>query len=80
MKRLAPLLSWLAFPAYVWQGLGVRRRTARMLPASGPVRHRIEGAEPEMALLVIGDSSAACESCSKRSIRALANSPYKLSN
>ena len=59
MKRLAPLLSWLAFPAYVWQGLGVRRRTARMLPASGPVRHRIEGAGPEIALLVIGDSSAA---------------------
>lgn len=59
MSRLAPLLSWLALPVYVWQGLGVRRRTPRMLPASGPVRHRIAGAEPEIRLLVLGDSSAA---------------------
>lgn len=59
MSRIAPLLSWLALPVYVWQGLGVRRRTPRMLPASGPVRHRIAGAEPEIRLLVLGDSSAA---------------------
>lgn len=59
MSRFAALLSWLAFPVYVWQGLGVRRRTPRMLPASGPVRHRIEGSEPEIRLLVLGDSSAA---------------------
>lgn len=59
MSRRAALLSWLAFPAYVWQGLGVRRRTQRMLPAGGPVRHRIEGDEPAVALLVLGDSSAA---------------------
>lgn len=56
---LRALLSWLAFPAYVWQGLGVRRRTERMLPAGGPVRHRIDGVEPELRLLVLGDSSAA---------------------
>ncbi len=30
-----------------------------MLPASGPVRHRIPGEEPEIRLLVLGDSSAA---------------------
>ncbi len=59
MSRFAAFLSWLAFPVYVWQGLGVRRRTPRMLPASGPVRHRIEGSEPEIRLLVLGDSSAA---------------------
>jgi lysophospholipase L1-like esterase len=59
MSRLAALLSWLALPVYAWQGLGVRRRTARMLPAQGPVRHRIEGEEPALALLVLGDSSAA---------------------
>lgn len=59
MSRFAAFLSWLAFPVYVWQGLGVRRRTPRMLPASGPVRHRIEGGEPEIRLLVLGDSSAA---------------------
>ena len=59
MSRIAPLLTWLAFPVYVWQGLGVRRRTTRMLPAKGPVRHRIDGAKPELRLLVLGDSSAA---------------------
>ncbi len=59
MSRLSGILTWLAFPAYVWQGLGVRRRTERMLPAEGPVMHRVEGAEPTLSLLVLGDSSAA---------------------
>ncbi len=59
MNRFAPLLSWLAFPVYVWQGLAVRRRTERMLPASGPVRHRIDGAGPGIRLLALGDSSVA---------------------
>ena len=43
MSRLLPLLTWLAFPVYVWQGLGVRRRTERMLPARGPVLHAHRG-------------------------------------
>ncbi len=59
MQRLATLLTWLAFPVYIWQGLGVRRRTTRMLPAQGPVMHEIAGTEPAIALLVLGDSSAA---------------------
>ena len=59
MSRLAAALTWLAFPVYAWQGLGVRRRTARMLPAEGPVMHAPAGAEPMLALLVLGDSSAA---------------------
>ena len=59
MSRLLPLLSWLAFPAYVWQGVGVRLRTERMLPAEGPVIHEIAGAGEPVRLLVIGDSSAA---------------------
>jgi lysophospholipase L1-like esterase len=59
MSRLSALLSWLAFPVYVWQGVGVRRRTERMVPADGPVMHRIDGGAPEIALLVLGDSSAA---------------------
>jgi len=59
MSRLAPLLSWLLFPVYVWQGLGVRRRTERMLPAEGPVLHEVDGAGPALRLLVVGDSSAA---------------------
>lgn len=59
MSRLLPLLTWLAFPIYVWQGVGVRLRTERMMPAKGRVLHRIDGAEPALGLLVLGDSSAA---------------------
>src|SRR5262245_37876786 len=59
MSRLLPLLTWLGLPIYVWQGIGVRRRTERMMPAEGPVLHRIEGADPAVSLLVLGDSSAA---------------------
>ena len=59
MQRLLALLTWLAFPVYVWQGLGVRRRTSRMLPAQGPVMHEIAGKAPAVSLLVLGDSSAA---------------------
>lgn len=56
---LRVLLSWLAFPVYIWQGVGVRMRSIRMHPPQGPVRHAIEGADPAVNLLVIGDSSAA---------------------
>jgi len=59
MSRIWPLLTWLALPVYIWQGVGVRLRTERMVPAQGPVLHRIEGSEPEIRLLVLGDSSAA---------------------
>ncbi|WP_296746085.1 SGNH/GDSL hydrolase family protein [Mesorhizobium sp.] len=59
MQRLLAPLTWLAFPVYVWQGLGVRRRTTRMLPAQGPVLHEIAGSAPAVSLLVMGDSSAA---------------------
>jgi len=59
LVSLRGLLTWLALPVYAWQGIGVRRRTERMVPAGGPVMHRIDGDAPEMALLVIGDSSAA---------------------
>ncbi|MBZ9873906.1 SGNH/GDSL hydrolase family protein [Mesorhizobium sp. BR1-1-9] len=59
MRRFPALLTWLAFPVYVWQGLGVRRRTSRMLPAQGPVIHEIAGGQPAVWLLVLGDSSAA---------------------
>ena len=53
------LLSWLAFPVYVWQGIGVRLRTERLLPAEGPVIHHIPGKGEPVRLLVVGDSSAA---------------------
>lgn len=59
MSRLLPLLTWLAFPIYIWQGIGVRLRTERMVPAQGPVLHSVPGKQPGISLLVIGDSSAA---------------------
>jgi lysophospholipase L1-like esterase len=59
MFHVRALLSWLALPVYIWQGVGVRRRTERLVPAAGPVMHRIDGGAPEIALLVLGDSSAA---------------------
>jgi lysophospholipase L1-like esterase len=59
MSPLAAFVSWLAFPVYVWQGLGVRSRIERMFPAKGPVRHIIDGKGRPIRLLVLGDSSAA---------------------
>lgn len=56
---LAVLLTWLAFPVYVWQGVSVRLRTERLLPAKGAVRGALAGSEPVIRLLVLGDSSAA---------------------
>ena len=56
MSRLAPLLTWLAFPVYVWQGVGVRLRTERMTPGEGATQGRFEGAEPAINLLALGDS------------------------
>ena len=59
MARLAALLSWFAFPVYVVQGIGVRLRTPRMLPAAGSPVGALEGDAPEIRLLVLGESSAA---------------------
>ena len=59
MSRLLPLLSWLAFPVYAWQGIGVRMRTPRLLPADGPVTHTLPGRGRPLRLMVLGDSSAA---------------------
>ena len=56
---LRALLSWLAFPVSVGQGVGVRMRTTRMLPAEGPVVHHVPGEGEHVRLLVLGDSSAA---------------------
>lgn len=53
------LLSWLALPVYVWQGLGVRRRTERMAPPPNPGTIETPGNGEPLRLLVIGDSSAA---------------------
>ena len=60
MNTLAhSLISWLAFPLYVWQGVEVRLRAERMLPAEGPVIHHLPGTGGPLRLMVLGDSSAA---------------------
>lgn len=51
--------SWIAFPVYVWQGLSVRMRIERMLPANLPHEGRFAGSGEEIRLLVAGDSSVA---------------------
>jgi lysophospholipase L1-like esterase len=56
---LRAFLTWLALPVYVWQGVGVRLRTERLVPAEGPVIHHVAGAGEPVRLLVLGDSSAA---------------------
>lgn len=55
------VLSWLMFPVYVWQGIGIRRRIERMPPPPGPATGLVGLSEgtPDIRLLVLGDSSAA---------------------
>ena len=61
VSRLEALVSWLAFPAYVWQGLGVRRRSTRLAPPTHNGWLESRGAYKGEALkvLIVGDSSAA---------------------
>lgn len=56
---LISLLSWLSFPAYVVQGIQVRRRSLRLSPAPGPRSGKEGSGNPATMLLTIGDSSAA---------------------
>ncbi len=58
-RFLLPLLTWLAFPIYIWQGIGVRMRTQRLTPANGPISGTFDGTGPAINLLMLGDSSAA---------------------
>jgi len=58
-NRISALISWLALPIYIWQGLSVRRKTIRMAPPPGPARQEISGEGDPIRVLVIGDSSAA---------------------
>ena len=61
VSRLEALLSWLAFPVYVWQGLGVRRRSIRLAPPTHDGWRESRGTYGGKALkiLIVGDSSAA---------------------
>ena len=53
------LLSWLALPIYVVQGLQVRKASIRLSPPEAPREIIVPGSEKTLKLLVIGDSSAA---------------------
>jgi lysophospholipase L1-like esterase len=57
--KLEALATWLALPVYVWQGLGVRRRTTRMPPPEALSELEFPGRGAPLRLLVLGDSSAA---------------------
>ena len=53
------IISWLALPVYVVQGLRVRKRSMRMAPPEQLSIVNIKGKGDPIRLLIIGDSSAA---------------------
>lgn len=53
------LLSWFMFPVYAWQGIRLRRRIERLLPADIPQRGILGSKEPAFKILAIGDSTIA---------------------
>ncbi|GAB4360040.1 MAG: SGNH/GDSL hydrolase family protein [Oricola sp.] len=53
------LFTWVALPVYVWQGVALRMRIERLLPAIVPHEGRFAGSGEEIRLLVAGDSSVA---------------------
>ena len=56
-SRLAWLLSDLAVPIYILQGLWTRIRTPRLAPPPGRTGGRLPGRGAEISVLVIGDST-----------------------
>lgn len=58
-KLMLSLLSWLALPVYVVQGIYVLLTVKRQLPGTGPSLFEHAGASPQIRLLVIGDSTVA---------------------
>ena len=42
------LYSWIAFPVYAWQGISVRLRIERLLPADLPQEGRFNGIGEEI--------------------------------
>lgn len=58
-STMTAFFSWAMLPVYAWQGVRVRLRIERMLPAQVPTAGLIEGNSPEVRLLVMGDSTVA---------------------
>ncbi|MEL6435514.1 MAG: SGNH/GDSL hydrolase family protein [Pseudomonadota bacterium] len=58
---LRAALSWVMLPVYVWQGLRVRMRIERLLPAETAMSGRAGGdkGDADIKLLVMGDSTVA---------------------
>ncbi|MCP4185095.1 MAG: SGNH/GDSL hydrolase family protein [Hyphomicrobiales bacterium] len=57
--KLATALTWFGLPIYVWQGLGIRRKTIRPTPPFPQQVAPIAGKGTPFRLLLVGDSSAA---------------------
>ncbi len=57
--KFATALTWFGLPVYVWQGLGIRRKTIRPTPPFPQQVEPIAGKGTPFRLLLIGDSSAA---------------------
>lgn len=53
------LFSWIMLPVYLWQGVKLRAKIERLLPAPVANEGRIDGEGDTIRLLVIGDSTIA---------------------
>lgn len=58
-KTKLSLFTWAMLPIYVWQGLRLRQRIERLLPADVPQSGVLGSKEPGFKILAIGDSSVA---------------------
>lgn len=53
------LYSWVMFPVYAWQGIRLRLRIERLLPAPVATEGEFSGSGEPVRLLVMGDSTVA---------------------
>jgi lysophospholipase L1-like esterase len=58
-NRIVAAAAFPLLPVLFAQGRGVRRRTPRLPDAAGPVTGTVEGTEPALRLVVIGESTVA---------------------
>lgn len=58
-KTATAFYSWILFPVYAWQGISVRLRIERLLPAPVPTQGQFDGSGDAVRLLVMGDSTVA---------------------